>query len=71
MEIIYKDSSREEGNDCMIYTDKCIIELGAGNYLAVNITTYQGWMGTEAYDNSKLCEDLDEAYDYLNIKKGY
>ena len=60
MKIIFEKENNRHGNDCLIEECYSIIEV-FDKYLALHITHYSGWFGTDNGTDSAWCDSYNEA----------
>lgn len=65
MKIVYSKETKHEGNECMIYTYKLIVETENNHYIANIVRVYHGWFGTKSAEYTSVFDNYDEAYKYI------
>lgn len=65
MEIIFEKEFKRPGNDCIIEEAFSIIEV-FDRYMALHITHYSGWFGSEYEKQSEFFDFRDTAMNKLN-----
>lgn len=64
MKIVFEKEFSRYGNDCIIEEAFSIIEI-FGKYMALHITHYSGWFGTDDEKETAFCDFRDTAMDKL------